>query len=230
MLVIDKYAYSNRIVKWSPKIKGLLWLLGIILAFQPIILIKIVVLAVVIWHTLYATKMSVRVYLHWLYAILPFLLLSVIGIVFTMSPKASQIYYPIHLFGSYFGVSKVMLPRGLRLGVQVLTAVVCTYWFALTTPFQQIILMLKAVHMPALMIEETMLMYRFIFIFIEACEQIYRAQKLRLGYRTFRLSIHSAGILVKMLFQQVMTDYQQMVYALDAKLYNGEFKVGEDDE
>lgn len=143
MLVIDKYAYSNRIVKWSPKLKGLLWLLGIVLAFQPIIPIKLVLIVVVVWHTLYATKMSGRVYLHWFYAILPFLLLSIIGIVFTMAPKASQIYYPIHMFGNYFGVSKVMLPKGLRLGVQVSTAVVCTYWFALTTPFQQIILTLK---------------------------------------------------------------------------------------
>lgn len=67
-------------------------------------------------------------------------------------------------------------------------------------------------------------MYRFIFIFIDAFEQIYRAQKLRLGYRNFRLAMRSSAILAKMLFEQVFVNYEQMVHALDAKLYDGEFK------
>ncbi|MDH5105158.1 cobalt ECF transporter T component CbiQ [Lentilactobacillus diolivorans] len=225
MLSIDKYAYSNRILTWRPQIKGLIWLLGIVLAFQPILWIKGALIVVAVGHTLYAAHLSVHQYLKWFYAILPFILLSIIGIIFTMSTNKQIIYYPIRLFGYYFGVSKTMLPVGLHLGVQVFAAVVCTYWFALTTPFQQIIITLKSCHLPNLMIEEIMLMYRFIFIFIEAFEQIYRAQKLRFGYKNFRLSLHSSAILAKMLFEQVMVNYEHMVHALDAKLYDGEFKV-----
>jgi len=118
-----------------------------------------------------------------------------------------------------------MLPRGIAVAVQAGTAIVCTYWFALTTPFQQIIGFLKWTHLPNILIEETMLMYRFIFIFIEAFEQIYQAQKLRFGYDNLHLMVHSSGILAKMLFEQVMVNYEQMVYALDAKLYQGEFYV-----
>ena len=70
-----------------------------------------------------------------------------------------------------------------------------------------------------------MLMYRFIFIFIAACEQIYRAQKLRFGYDSMRLMIQSSGILAKMLFEQVLANYEMMTKALDAKLYDGEFYV-----
>ena len=55
MLSIDKYAYENRIVNWSPKLKALLWLGGIILAFQPIQWLKLPVLVVVGGITIYVT-------------------------------------------------------------------------------------------------------------------------------------------------------------------------------
>ncbi|EHO47980.1 cobalt ECF transporter T component CbiQ [Lentilactobacillus kisonensis] len=226
MLVIDKYAYTNRIVAWSPKTKGIVWLLCMVIAFQPIVWLKGILIVAVAVDTIYVTKVSVRRYLRWFYVILPFLLLSVIGIVFTMTPIKDQLYLPIHLFGNYFGVSKAMLPKGLLLAVQVLAAVVSTYWFALTTPFRQILDLLVSLHLSNLIIEETMLMYRFIFIFIDSFEEIHRAQKLRFGYRNVRTSLHSLSILVKMLFEQIMINYEAMTHALDAKLYDGEFTIG----
>lgn len=226
MLVIDKYAYTNRIVNWSPKIKGLVWLMCMVIAFQPIVWLKAILIVAVAADTIFVTKVSLHRYLKWFYVILPFLLLSIIGIVFTMSASKTQLYFPIHLFGNYFGVSKAMLPKGLLLGVQVLAAVVSTYWFALTTPFRQILDLLVSLHLSNLIIEETMLMYRFIFIFIDSFEEIHRAQKLRFGYRNIRTSLHSLSNLVKMLFEQIMVNYEAMTHALDAKLYDGEFKVG----
>ncbi|AYM02466.1 cobalt ECF transporter T component CbiQ [Levilactobacillus yiduensis] len=225
MLVIDKYAYTNRIVGWSPQRKAMFWLLGMVIAFQPLLWLKPILLVLVAWNTMYLTQVSFHQYLKWFYAIIPFLLLSIVGIVFTVSHDARTIYGPVHLFNLYWGVSRSMLPQALRITLQALTAIVCTYWFALTTPFQQIIAFLKWLHLPNILIEETMLMYRFIFIFVEAFEQIHQAQKLRFGYDNIRLMIHSSGILAKMLFEQVMVNYQNMTYALDAKLYDGEFYV-----
>ena len=229
MMVIDKYAYSNRLVNWNPRTKALMWLLIMVFAFQPVIWIKCVLVVAVAAYTMYVTKVGFSRYLKWFYALLPFLLLSIIGIVFTMSANKASIYFPIHMFGNYFGVSKVMLPEGLKLGIRVLAAVVGTYWFALTTPLQQIIELMADLHLPKILIEETMLMYRFIFIFIDSFEQIYRAQKLRFGYQNFRVSFKSAGILGKMLFEQIIVNYQSMVRALDAKLYNGDFDVRKSD-
>ena len=37
--------------------------------------------------------------------------------------------------------------------------------------------------------------------------------------------IHSSGILAKMLFEQVIINYEMMTKALDAKLYDGEFYI-----
>lgn len=223
MLSIDKYAYENRLVNWSPKLKTLLWIVGMVLAFQPIQWIKLVVLFVVAGITVYVTKVSVRRYISWFYAIIPFVILSVIGIVVTISSQRSTLIGPIKIGSVYIGLSKVMMPKAEQVALQCMTAIVCTYWFALTTPFIQILQVLKLLHLPRVMIEVTMLMYRFIFIFIDAFEQIHRAQRLRFGYDSVSLMIHSSGILAKMLFEQVIVNYQMMTKALDAKLYDGDF-------
>lgn len=225
MLSIDKYAYENRIVNWSPKLKALLWLGGIILAFQPIQWLKLAVLVVVAAITIYVTKVSFRRYLSWFYAIIPFVLLSIIGIVVTVSPQRSALIWPIKFGSVYIGMAKVMMPKAGQMALQCMTAIVCTYWFALTTPFIQILQVLKAARFPRVMIEVTMLMYRSIFIFVDAFDQIHRAQKLRFGYDSFGLMIHSSGILAKMLFEQVIINYEMMTKALDAKLYDGEFYI-----
>lgn len=225
MLSIDKYAYENRIVNWSPRLKALLWLGGIILAFQPLQWLKAVVLVLVAVLTIYVTRVSVKRYLRWFYAIIPFVLLSIIGIVVTVSAQRASLIWPIKLGSVYLGLAKVMMPQASRVALQCMTAIVCTYWFALTTPFTQILQVLKAIHMPRVMIEVTMLMYRFIFIFVDAFEQIHQAQKLRFGYDSFGLMIHSSGVLAKMLFEQVIVNYEMMTKALDAKLYDGEFYI-----
>lgn len=133
--------------------------------------------------------------------------------------------WPLKIGSVYIGVAKVMMPKAGQMALQCMTAIVCTYWFALTTPFIQILQVLKAVRFPRVMIEVTMLMYRFIFIFIDAFEQIHRAQKLRFGYDSVNLMIHSSGILAKMLFEQVIVNYEMMTKALDAKLYDGDFYI-----
>lgn len=225
MLSIDKYAYENRIVNWSPRLKALLWLVGIIFAFQPIQWLKAVILIVVATMTIYVTKVSIKRYIGWFYAIIPFVILSIIGIVITASSQKGALMWPLKIGSVYIGVAKVMMPKAGQMALQCMTAIVCTYWFALTTPFIQILQVLKAVRFPRVMIEVTMLMYRFIFIFIDAFEQIHRAQKLRFGYDSVNLMIHSSGILAKMLFEQVIVNYEMMTKALDAKLYDGDFYI-----
>lgn len=223
MLSIDKYAYENRLVDWSPKLKALLWLLGIILAFQPLEWLKAVTMVIVTAITIYVTKVSLKRYLSWFYAIIPFVLLSIIGIVVTISANKATLIWPIKIGEVYLGIARVMVPKAGHMALQCLAAIVCTYWFALTTPFVQILQVLKAAHLPRFVIEVTMLMYRFIFIFVDAFLQIHRAQKLRFGYDSLGLMIHSSGILAKMLFEQVIINYEMMTKALDAKLYDGEF-------
>ncbi|AKP66220.1 cobalt ECF transporter T component CbiQ [Companilactobacillus ginsenosidimutans] len=225
MLVIDKYAYENRIATYNAWWKILVFIIGLVGAFQPIIWLKFLTMLVISTITIYVTEVSVHRYLKWFYPILPFLILSIIGIVVTVAAKQSVMFWSIPVGSSYLGISKVTLHQGLVLGVQALTAIVCTYFLALTTPFQQLMKVLLQLHLPKLFVEQTMLIYRFIFIFLDECMRIFHAQQLRLGYSGFKNSLESVSILLKMLFMQVMIKYEAMQNSLEMKLFNGDFDL-----
>ena len=73
-----------------------------------------------------------------------------------------------------------------------------------------------------------MLMYRFIFIFMEEVSDIRTSQELRFGYINLKNGYHSFGLLVNMLFKRMMIRYDEMSIALDMKLFDGTFHIVED--
>lgn len=225
MLVIDKYAYENKLAKLGVWWKIIFFIVGLTGAFQPLIWLKVFTMIVVAGLTINITQVSVHRYLKWFYPILPFLLLSVVGIILTASSDPSVMYWSLKLGSIYFGVSKVTLVQGLVLGLQAMTAIVCTYFLALSTPFQQLMSVLLQIHLPKLFVEQTMLIYRFIFIFLDECIKIYHAQQMRLGYSGFKNSLESISILLKMLFMQVMIRYEQLQDSLEMKLFDGNFNL-----
>lgn len=79
--------------------------------------------------------------------------------------------------------------------------------------------------MPRLLIEQILLIWRFIFILLDEALAIHRAQTLRFGYRRLPQSYRSLAMLVGLLFSRVLIRYQQMATALDVKLYQGDFHL-----
>ncbi|AEV95644.1 cobalt ECF transporter T component CbiQ [Pediococcus claussenii] len=225
MLVIDKYAYENKIAKKNPWIKIGIFVLGLVLAFQPKADIKLATIMIYAGITIFVTQISIRTYLKWFYVILPFLVLSILGIVLTVSYNEDTLITSFSVGSSFFGVSRQMLPKGLMLGLQSLTAIVDVFFLALTTPFQQIIKVLLQLHFPKIFVEQVILIYRFIFIFLDASAKIYHAQSMRLGYHDFRVSIESISILIKMLFMQVIIDFEYLQNSLEVKLFEGDFHI-----
>ena len=69
------------------------------------------------------------------------------------------------------------------------------------------------------------LIYRFIFIFIEEAEEIYKSQQLKFGYTNLKTSYNSMSLLIKTLFFRMMRRYEDMSISLDIKLYDGKFHV-----
>lgn len=84
---------------------------------------------------------------------------------------------------------------------------------------------MKRIFIPKVLIELMILIYRFIFIFLEEATAIRKAQSLRFGYHGIKNSYRSFGMLVNTLFNRVMKRYNEMVVTLDVKLYQGEFHI-----
>ena len=96
---------------------------------------------------------------------------------------------------------------------------------ALTTPMVDITDQLRKWRVPQLFIELMVLMYRFIFVFIETAQAMYIAQNARLGYSNWRRSLHSVGMLAANLYLRSQTRAAALYTALTARGYTGELRV-----
>lgn len=225
MLLIDKIAYESRLKSVSPILKtiGYFFLLVYMFASSPVFQgIGIIVLGAI---TIYTSRISVVRYIKWLLVPLPFLLISFITIILTISTSQSELIFSTHLFGRYIGTTSSSLLMGYQLFFRSLGCLVCTYFYAMSVPFNQILYVLNRCHLPSYLIEITMLMYRFIFILIDEMLLIHQSQSMRFGYQTIRTSYHSLGLLLRVLFIQSMARYNKMMIALEMKFFNGDFPL-----
>jgi cobalt/nickel transport system permease protein len=94
-----------------------------------------------------------------------------------------------------------------------------------TTPFTELLQVLRRLGCPVILTELLLLMYRFIFILISTATDLWIAQQSRNGYRTQRRWIYSLSLLIRQLFQKTMEHYQQFVLSTAARGFNGEFRV-----
>ncbi len=225
MLSIDQIAYENRWLHVSPLKKTALYsvLLLSMFAVSPIVAALLSVLIGIL--TIYLAKIRVLRYLKWYLLPLPFLVVSVGTIVVTIAAKQENLLVSLGIGAVFLGIDKTAIDPALHLFFRSLGCLVCTYFYALTVPFQQIIFVMKKCHFPLVLIEITMLMYRFIFILIEEAMLIYHAQEIRFGYHGIKNGYRSFGMLAQMLFVRSMARYKELSSSLEVKCFQGEFPI-----
>ena len=82
------------------------------------------------------------------------------------------------------------------------------YFLALTTPMTEIITVLHKLKVPVIITELMVLIYRFIFVFMETATTIRRAQLSRSGYVSMKSSFRSLSRLSSALLGEVFRDAQ----------------------
>ena len=120
---------------------------------------------------------------------------------------------------------------GLELALLVLSrsisGICCLYFLALTTPMIELFAVFKASRLPESLIELTMLIYRYIFVFLEIALSIMYAQTIRLGYSNFKRSIKSIGMLTSTLFIRSLEQGDKLFLAMNSRCYNVQMTVFE---
>lgn len=155
-----------------------------------------------------------------------FLLISTITILISISGEDAYIW-SIKIGSKYIGVTNESIVQSINITIRVFASLSATFFLALTTSLNNLIKVFKKMGIPNTIIELLVLIYRSIFIFIEESKEIYTSQEIRFGYSNFKNSFRSTSLLMKSLFIRVLLRYEDMVVALDCKLYNGEFKIGD---
>lgn len=227
MLVIDKYAYTNRLTNSNPYLKFVIAIIALTIAtITKSNYINIAILITMGFLTTVVAGIPLVKYLKLLIIPISFLALSIITILISFS-KVDIYIWSIKVFNNYFGITRISVDQSILLSTRVFASISSTFFLGLTTPLNKMIKVFKRLHLPSSLIELIVLIYRSIFIFLEEASDIYNGQELKFGYSNIKNSLRSTSLLIRSLFMRVMLKFSDMVVVLECKLYDGEFKTGD---
>jgi cobalt/nickel transport system permease protein len=206
MMNFNDYAYSSQLKNVAASHKLLFSMVTLCISLWADSLpTSLLILLLMSWHTLCKSGIGAKIYFKMLRIPLSFLLMSVVMVAIPFTPLT--IYKAFHLFFKSFA------------------ALSCLYYLSLTTPLTTLLSTLAKLKVPTLFIELMLLMYRFIFIVLETCHQMMLAQKVRLGYSSYRSSFRCFGSLFATLFIRAFEKANAVYTALEARGHDGELKV-----
>lgn len=226
MLEIDNCAYLNNIKDVNPLIKLGITFIGVIASMLTQnanihILIMLFMTALII----FIARVDMKLYIKCLKIPIIFLIIGIGLNLINISFENKDYIFNVNILGLYIGTTEFAVKSSVNIVFRAMSCIISIYFLILTTPFNQLIIVLKKLHIPHTLIELMILIYRFIFIFIEEAEEIYKSQQLKFGYTNLRTSYNSMSLLIKTLFFRMMRRYEDMSISLDIKLYDGKFHV-----
>lgn len=226
MLEIDNCAYLNNIKDVNPLIKLGITFIGVIASMLTQnanihILIMLFMTALI----LFIARVDMKLYIKCLKIPIIFLIIGIGLNLINISFENKDYIFNVNILGLYIGTTEFAVKSSVNILLRAMSCIISIYFLILTTPFNQLIIVLKKLYIPHTLIELMILIYRFIFIFIEEAEEIYKSQQLKFGYTNLSTSYNSMSLLIKTLFFRMMRRYEDMSISLDIKLYDGKFHV-----
>ncbi len=230
-LQLDTLAYTNRLQKLPPEHKLIFALLVLIIALcahPPVQLLIAVWMSA--WTVIYA-RIPLGIYLRIIYLAglfwltsLPALIINGVSLTdFTLIK--TDIIRGMTVGNYYLYISYSGIQSSFTILARSLSTISCLYFVMLTVPFVEILVVMRRLGFPAILTELLLLMYRFIFILLTAASELWTAQQSRIGYRNWRVSMHSLSLLVGQLFRRTIEQYHQFSLGLAARGFNGEIRV-----
>jgi cobalt/nickel transport system permease protein len=155
---------------------------------------------------------------------LGFAAMSVAGII--LITGGHDVFWRMDLLtGFSLSITRESINQGVFVLCRVVGGMSAMYFIALTTPMTDIFVVLRQCRVPDAVIDLMMIIYRTIFILIDQVVQIYQAQVMRLGYSTYRESLHSFASLCGAAFIASWDAGDDLIRAMDARCYDGKFAL-----
>lgn len=197
----DTIAYDNRLRTIRPEQKVifafLLLMMAMIGSWKTQVMITIWLAA---WIIGYA-RVSWKVYAKALGVVALFLMVSFPALLVSIDSS-----FHVSIDRSQISTVMSLLSRSVA-------AWSCLFFLLVTTPFPEILYVLKRMKVPSIIIELLFFTYRFVFVFEKAAEELYVAMKARNGGNHWR----HGGMLVFQLFQKIWHSYEVLRLALWAR-------------
>jgi cobalt/nickel transport system permease protein len=224
---IDNYAYTNSLAKKSPTTKILFAasiLILSVLSPSPVVPITVFIIAVVL--IVLVAQIPGRFYFDLLIYPVIFAVVSCVFIALFFSNGTPLVEFAFPWF------KWVIYNNGITTAFttffRVLGAVSALFFLVLTTSMNDVFISLRKIHIPKILVEISLLIYRYIFVFMEVSSKMSTAQKLRLGQTGWFNRIRSTSLLATNLFIRTLEQGERTFIAMNARGYDGNIRVLED--
>lgn len=225
MLLIDKLSYQSKLRYVNSSEKVLYAVLTLIICITSRS-IAVAAVAFLINGILTVGKggISLSHYLKLLLIPFTFLVVGTAAIMLNISAEPFNAFaVPVGRW--YLTVSREGAYHAFRLCATALSAVSCLYFLSLNTVMTDILGSFRKLHIPDLIIELMMLIYRFIFVLFDQASSILISSNSRLGNKNFRTSVRSFGKMGAALFILSVKRSSVLYDALESRCYDGRLIV-----
>lgn len=224
VLAIDIYARRSRYFEWSPALKtaGCVLLLVLCVA-SPTPWVPLVLTLIMAFLTVWGGGIHFHDYLALLSLPAAFLLLSGLALLWDYAPvKAGAAAIPF--LNGWLVVTTAAQVRARLVMARALGAVSCLYFLSLSTTMPEILSVLRRAHVPSVMTELSVLIYRYLFVLLSAYQDMKDAATSRLGYSGFARSVRTTGAVYGNLLAASFRRSGACFDAMESRCYDGEIR------
>jgi cobalt/nickel transport system permease protein len=124
-----------------------------------------------------------------------------------------------------FSITRGSINEGILVLCRVAGGMSALIFLALTTPMTDLFIVMRRCRVPEEVLDLAMMIYRTIFMIMDQLVQAYQAQRMRLGYTSFRESVRSFSMLCGSVFIASWIAGEDLIRAMDARCYSGKFAM-----
>ena len=219
--VLDDVATSSPLRSVPAGLKLILCLAATVIAVaSPEIWVPLFVGITMIFASLVLAKVPFRLYLSLLTIPLAFGLSgAVILLFFTGGGETLVSFFSFWVYDIQITTDSLHL--SLLVFARTLGGMCSLYFLAVTTPMTSLFAVFQNMHIPQEFIDLTMLIYRYIFVFIGEAIGIHNAQVIRGGYQGWKNGIYAFSMLVSMLFVRTWERGDEIFLSMNSRCYDG---------
>lgn len=223
MFLSERFAQAENILtKMDPRLKlvfCLCYLTQIIWTTKPLVNLVLGLLLII-------SLLAVRVNLKYLLLrMLPGLLIAAVLMVTQLfwkghTPITEFIIGPWRLVGYKEGWE-----LGLLLASRVVAGLAVMVFLSGTTTVGKLIYAAHWFRVPQPLLEMVTIAYRYVFVLLEEVQQVYRAQRMRMGYRGWFNSMSATGVLGGIVILRAFDRGERLYRSMSCRGYNGQLQV-----
>ncbi|MDV0445516.1 Cobalt transport protein CbiQ [Methanimicrococcus sp. At1] len=222
MRTLDDIALLSPLRYKNTTLKVVLVFIGLLAGlFSASPILPLFIAVCMIAATLIFGKIPVKMYFKLFLSVLGFAVVSAFILAFFAYGDGGETLWSVNLFGWIISVTTGSANLALLVFARSANGLACLFFLSMTTPMLELFSYFKRFSFLDVFMELVMLIYRYIFVFLALLLNIQSAQTMRFGYRNFKTSIHSAGLLVGSLFVQTIEQGDRLYLSMNSRCYDG---------